>query len=501
MSESSNQQANDRAIVIQRGNELSEFVALLAELGVPTEICSGALPTADQLRGAAVVVIPSKRLAESGTPNLSFWPRTVAVVDDSSKTLISHLNRLVAALVVRRPIHPRTLRLLLLHEIYRGPERRRRKRILIGHPVRIGVGLFKQRATLLELSPGGARIELPTAPKIGSKLTILIGKDLTQAKPLKLQAKVIRCIRPSGERARANAEIGVCLIDPRNQAKTIRGILDRFATGPASWSGAIAEQAPASVATAAPRPKTQPATIVNAPVAGPASAELASRGEFDPEVSPRRLPPSTPMPVAANHDSSGEATAAGALDAPLDVEADLYETDSIASEDAAPEVKRPERRRETRIPYERRVVALGEEAARVLVGRDLSQGGMRIAANDSVDLGDVLRVALHCGTELEPVIVMAKAERDDGDHGTVLTFQDVSDNQRTHLEKIIASSSPIESAVAGHNPNEQTQAGSIVLGEMIETVKKGPGPSPDWVDTEDQIEAHLDSIFDTDQPV
>ena len=54
-------------------------------------------------------------------------------------------------------------------------------------------------------------------------------------------------------------------------------------------------------------------------------------------------------------------------------------------------------------------MALGEEAARVLVGRDLSQGGMRIAANDAVGLGDVLRLALHCGTELEPVVVMAKA--------------------------------------------------------------------------------------------
>ena len=48
MSESSNQQVNDRTIVIQRGFELSEFNALLAKLGVATEICSGALPTADR---------------------------------------------------------------------------------------------------------------------------------------------------------------------------------------------------------------------------------------------------------------------------------------------------------------------------------------------------------------------------------------------------------------------------------------------------------------------
>ncbi len=88
MSESSNRQVNDRAIVIQRGFELSEFNALLAKLGVPTKICSGALPTAEQLCGAAVVVIPGKRLAESGKPNLSLWPRTVAVVDDSRQALL-----------------------------------------------------------------------------------------------------------------------------------------------------------------------------------------------------------------------------------------------------------------------------------------------------------------------------------------------------------------------------------------------------------------------------
>ena len=203
------------------------------------------------------------------------------------------------------------------------------------------------------------------------------------------------------------------MIEPQKHAKTIRGILDRFATGPAFWSGPVAEQAPASEATTAPRPNTQPATIVNEPVAEPASAEPASIEEFDPEVSARRLPPRTPTPIAANNDSRAKATAPVALDTPSDVtslpEADLDETDPIASDDAAPEADGSERRRETRIPYERRIVALGEKAARVLVGRDLSQGGMRIAANDAVDLGDVLRVALHCGTELEPVVVMAKA--------------------------------------------------------------------------------------------
>jgi len=125
----------------------------------------------------------------------------------------------MAAMVIRRPIHPRTLRLVLLHEIYQGPERRRRKRTLIGHPIRVGAGLFKQRATLLELSDTGARLELPKAPQVGSKLHLLIGKDLTQGKPLKLQAKVVRGIGAPGENGRQDAVIGVAIVDPRKHHK------------------------------------------------------------------------------------------------------------------------------------------------------------------------------------------------------------------------------------------------------------------------------------------
>ena len=123
----------------------------------------------------------------------------MAVVDGASKTMLAHLNRVGASLVIRRPIHPRTLRLALLHELYRGPERRKRKRTHIGHPIRVGAGLFKQRATLLELSDTGARVELPKEPKVGMKLNLLLGKELTLGKPLKLTAKVVRGIRAPGE--------------------------------------------------------------------------------------------------------------------------------------------------------------------------------------------------------------------------------------------------------------------------------------------------------------
>jgi hypothetical protein len=148
-----------------------------------------------------------------------------------------------------------------------------------------------------------------------------------------------------------------------------------------------------------------------------------------------------------------------------------------------------ERRCDVRIPYDQRVVALGEEAARVLVGRDLCAGGMRIAATSSVAVGDVLRVALHGGTQSEPLVVLASALRDDGDDGLVLTFDDLSETQREQLDKIIAGGLPVH---ANNDALEDAAAmgEAIVVAEVLETVTP---------ESDAEIEVHLDSVFDTSE--
>ena len=118
MSQSTTPDAIDRAVLFQHGDELSEFADLLAELALPVDTFTAGFPNPEQLEGARLVIVSGSRLLETGTPNLSLWPRTIAVVDDSSRTLVTHLSRIGVSLVIRRPIHPRALRLLLLHEIY-----------------------------------------------------------------------------------------------------------------------------------------------------------------------------------------------------------------------------------------------------------------------------------------------------------------------------------------------------------------------------------------------
>ena len=444
VSQSTSVQPKNRIALLQRSGEFSDFADVLSKLSVPTDEYVGAFPAYSELDETCLAIVSGRRLLQAGTPDLRRWPRTFAVIDDSSKTLVSQLNRIGVTMVIRRPIHPRALRLLLLHEIYRGPERRDRKRVLIGHPIRIGSGLFKSPATLLELSPTGARIEMASAPKVGSKLKILFGKDLTNGRTIKLRAKVVRSIRASEEKGRSRGEVGVLILDSSVHAKVLNSILNSFKRGPASMPTQIGYD----------RPQMESPQVSKREIQG----EGNSTNLPPVHVSPRHVatpPPARKMPPEKKSETASSQTNA-------------------------------DRRLGQRIPYDHRVVALSEEAARVLVGRDLSVSGMRIAATPSVAVGDILRVALHNGIETEPLLVLAHAMRDDGDDGLILSFKDISENQRSRLEGLITERLPIQSGRRdGRNNSESPE--SLVVAEVVETVDR---------ESDQEIERHLDSIFD-----
>lgn len=93
----------------------------------------------------------------------------------------------------------------------------------------------------------------------------------------------------------------------------------------------------------------------------------------------------------------------------------------------APEAWGGERRTDARRAYGHRVIALAEDATRVLLGRDISLGGMRVDPNPELGPGDRLRLAIHVRARSEPLVVSARVIRDDGEQGLVLEFQSLSD--------------------------------------------------------------------------
>jgi len=414
--------AASKVILLERNCELSAFAEILDELGLATERCVTGLPDEDQLDGVVLVVATAQRLLESSPPHLSCWPPTIVVVQDTSKTLSAHLHRIGVPMILRQPVHPRALRLLLLHSIYRGPERRTRKRTPIGHPVRLGSGLFKSTATLLELSPAGARIEMARVPKLGTTLRVQLGKELTRGRPVRLNTKVMRRIEKPMDTDQGRPEIGLSILNGHEHVDTIQAILDRHTDGPSVWKTSSSRFDAACDSRHVSKNTTIEGAHVKQLLAGPVEDTTHEHDRM--------------------HGAGSEATAS-----PVDL---------------------LERRKPTRIPYSKRIVALDREAARVLVACDLSPGGMRVVSNASVAVDDVLKIALHCGSQMEPLVVTARALRDDLENGLVLGFENLSEAQHEHLEKIIAESGTIRAAQtvdrAENNAND-----SLVVGEVLES--------------------------------
>jgi hypothetical protein len=95
------------------------------------------------------------------------------------------------------------------------------------------------------------------------------------------------------------------------------------------------------------------------------------------------------------------------------------------------------RRVDARRTISRPVVAMGLQATRVLLGRDISVGGMRIDANSTLAVGERFEVAIHVRVQEAPLVVLARVDRDDGERGLLLRFDDLSDEARTCLDQLV----------------------------------------------------------------
>lgn len=102
-----------------------------------------------------------------------------------------------------------------------------------------------------------------------------------------------------------------------------------------------------------------------------------------------------------------------------------------------PEPKPGERRTSPRKRFTRRILAAGAETSHLLIGRDLSGGGMRVRPAADLALGDELKLAIHSRPGMPAVMLKAVVARDDGDDGWLLRFSDVPASIAARLEKIM----------------------------------------------------------------
>jgi hypothetical protein len=343
--------AHPRSLLIHDG-ELADVRALLVSLGIPFVERVGAESPADRAQPWELVIASAKRILELKLPTSTHPPKQIAILAHDARTVRSSLRRSGITLIVRRPVHPAALRALVVHSLYRGPEKRRSARVNVGAPVRVKLGWRNREALLVNLSVTGCRLMTDRPVERGKSFRLQIPNDVAGGRALAVEARVVECTSSP---------------DPA---------LGRFVTS-ASFAG-VDTRLHAQLSAAVAAHAEGPAVCAGAP------------------------------PLAAGDPAVEDGVARPAL----------CETGTESKNGAAPD-------------------SLDAEAAHVLMGRDLSRGGMRVDPNPLLAVGMNLRLAVHAETREAPMILSAMVVRDDGEQGLLLRFRDLSADLSRYLDYVI----------------------------------------------------------------
>jgi len=242
------------ALLIDDG-ELDDVCAMLKALGVDPVRRQADLDEGfrDWERPPRAVVVSARAAAR-----LAVDPRagesgivTIAVAESGSQTLCRMLRRQGYDYVVRRPVHPEALRLLLMRALYRGSERRAKPRVPVGCEVAGRWGIWRRPATLLEISGGGCRFLGPEAPKPGTRVSVRIPGGVAGERGLTLRGRVRRSERRRGGTPEASTVVALAF-DPLSQRtrERLEALLAAWATGPPALPRVIERTSPDAKASA-----------------------------------------------------------------------------------------------------------------------------------------------------------------------------------------------------------------------------------------------------------
>ncbi len=362
---------NPGTLLVHDG-ELADLRALLEELGTRFTERLGALEAEDHEAAWHLIIGTPQRMLALPPQAAAASQKRMAICDQDSRTLRNSLCRAGIDLMIRRPVHPAALRALLLHALYRGPEKRRLPRVSIGLPVRYRMGLRQHPAILADLSLGGCRLLTQQPAPRNKSITLLLPADLAGGRGLNLKARVLRTGSCAAQPPGTTPLIAKFDRLGERALERLKAILAAHASGPAKLDRATAAQVASTTPTppAVERPQTP---------------------------TPPRPTPSAPEPPRAPRD----------------------------------------RRRKTRHAIDPLVLRLKDEAARVLVGRDISVGGMRVDPNRRLSVGQTLQIAIHVNGMDAPLVVTSQVHRDDGRDGLALRFVELSRETENGLARVI----------------------------------------------------------------
>jgi len=232
-------------VLIRDDGELDDVRALLTQMGVDyaeaTRRGSAELPVDLLVSSTRSVASTLDEISDSRNHHDYLH---IVVVDEASRTLHRMLRGRGCDLLLRRPVHPTALRLLVQRALYAGEERRQTKRVAIAAPVKIHKGLLWHGATLAELSIHGCGLVSSRALRVGDALKVELGRQLTGAQTLSLDARVVGVQRQlAGESGKHSIATAFTRLDAPTQ-RLLRSIMTTHSMGSTFETKPRKQQAP-----------------------------------------------------------------------------------------------------------------------------------------------------------------------------------------------------------------------------------------------------------------
>jgi len=395
-----------QGVLLVDDGELDGVARVLDEQGIAYQRMRGGQISAEIAPPKDLLIVTPRRVerVRRGSPADASpgRPLRIIAVEEDSPAMRRRLRRSGLHLLIRLPAAPDIWRMLVARALYRGSERRVDPRVAVGSPVAIDAEIPATSTVLIDISNRGCRLQTSESLRVGDPVEFTIpvdGEAWCEHGPLTLRGQVRRRVS-DGESDRSLLAV---VFDPEiaETARTrLTALINHWASGPHPIDASLVTSAP-------PIPPCQI----------PSLPDLTLDDETDP-------------PILANSEVRVSLTGQTKFGGP------------------GPETP-AERREHTRGQYESSLVAESEQGPFVLIGRDLSAGGMRIEAHPDLHVGDHFRVVLHGPVPGDPFMIGAKVVRDNGADGFGLVFDRVDREMAHELEKMVACLPDVESLEDG----------------------------------------------------
>ncbi len=437
-------------VLLLDDGELEDVQEILTGLDVPYgRIRGGAIAPRTPAPSDLLIATPRRigAVSEISGADSPKKPVRIVVVSEDSVTLRESLRRTGFDYLVRRPVHPEALRLLLVHCLYKGEERRGEPRVPVGFEISFRTGLLQRRATLADLSRSGCRLLTRTPLEAGKRIRIQIPEALEAGDPFTVSGRVVRVneVEGGGRDFRFRAAVAFDRVT-EEAAQALELLIEDRAQGPATLRRAV-ERRPDPTGAAIP------------------ASDSKRLGRL---MEPSNAPPEATPPEAAVGPQPTREAAEGDVAEPVDqddhdIEVGVQLETTPDAEESEKAEANEERRRFDRHSYAQKVPAFSTRALRVLVGRDLSMGGMRIERLPDLEIGDRLHFALYGEPGDPPFLVWGTVTRDDEERGMGVVFDEVESEVGAKLERLVGGLPAVESL-----HDDEAEALGTVLSEVLE---------------------------------